>query len=423
MTIKFQHLSKIILAVSFLFILSCKKEFDTPPATQIPVGGVLTVQQLRNLYIDQNVRISGDSSVYAVVTMDERSGNLYRNVYVEDATGAVNLRLKTSGGVYEGDSIRIYLKNTIVSKFNGMIQIDSVDVDKNIIKQAVGKNRQPLDVNLNEVNSNLQSRLVRINDVQFSDADRNQPYANAISQLTLNRSLVDCDGNSTIVRTSGYAGFAAELTPNGKGSIIAIVGEFNGTMQLYVRRPTEVIMNEPRCGGGGGDAIDVLQETFLGVSNNSDFAASGWTNVAAAGSRVWRGRIFNEDRYIQANAFQSTDPLSESWLITPAMINSATKKLRFKSAVAFYTHPALSISISTNYVGGNPNTANWTTISANIAGSSNGNYAWVDSGDIELSGYLPQGYEGNFHIAFKYTGSGPNGQTGTIALDDIFITN
>ncbi|MFN4122416.1 MAG: DUF5689 domain-containing protein [Flavobacteriales bacterium] len=418
---KFFATSLTLITLAFS---SCKKEFDSPPPRTIPVGNILTVAELRALYVDQNVRITGDSSVFAVVTADEQSGNLFRNVYVEDNTGAINLRLNTSGGLYEGDSIRIYLKGTTVSRFNGMLQLDSVDVDRNIIKQAVGRFRQPVDIDLTQVNSSMQSRLIRLTDVQFTEADMNRPYADAVNLQSVNRSIQDCNGNSTIVRSSGFAGFASQLTPTGKGSMIAIVGEFNGTMQLYIRRTSEVNMTQERCGGGTNpQGIDVLNESFLGVSNNTDFNAFGWINISTQGSRVWRGRIFNEDRYIQANSFQSTDPANESWLITPAIINSPTKKLRFKSAVAFYTHQGLTVLISTNYTGGNPTNANWTTITAPIAGASNSNYQWVDSGDVPLFGYLPEGYEGNFHIAFRYNGSGPNGQTGTVALDDISVTN
>jgi hypothetical protein len=410
--------------LSLLVIGSCKKEFDSPPPRTIPVGNILTVAELLALYVDQNVRITGDSSVFAVVTADEQSGNLFRNVYVEDNTGAINLRLVASGGLYEGDSIRIYLKGTTLSRFNGMLQLDSVNVDRNIIKQAVGRFRQPTTIDISQVNSSMQSRLIRLNDVQFTEADMNRPYADAINLQSVNRSIMDCDGLTTIVRTSGYAGFASQLTPTGRGSMIAVVGEFNGTMQLYIRRTSEVNFTQERCGGGTNpQGIDVLNESFLGVSNNADFNAFGWTNISTQGSRVWRGRIFNDDRYIQANSFQSTDPANESWLITPAIINSPTKKLRFKSAVAFYTHEGLTILISTNFAGGNPANANWTPINATTAGASNSNYQWIDSGDIPLFGYLPENYEGNFHVAFRYNGSGPNGQTGTVALDDISITN
>ncbi len=49
-------------------------------------------------------------STYGVVVGDESSGNIYKNSYVQDSTGAINLRLINPGGLYVGDSIRIYLK-------------------------------------------------------------------------------------------------------------------------------------------------------------------------------------------------------------------------------------------------------------------------------------------------------------------------
>lgn len=79
-----------------------QEEFDTPPVRSIPVGDQLTVAELRALYTGTPKRFGGDSSVYAVVTADEQSGNLYKNVYVQDRTGAIIIRLLNSGGLYQG---------------------------------------------------------------------------------------------------------------------------------------------------------------------------------------------------------------------------------------------------------------------------------------------------------------------------------
>jgi hypothetical protein len=125
-------------AATVLLIAGCKKEFDTPPVRTLPTGSVLTVQQLRDLLPagTQQRRFTGDSSVFAVVTADEQNGNLYKNVYVQDHTGAIQLRLVNSGGLYQGDSIRIYLPGTTLSLYQGMMQLDSVDVDNNVVKQV-----------------------------------------------------------------------------------------------------------------------------------------------------------------------------------------------------------------------------------------------------------------------------------------------
>jgi len=411
-----------VAVLALLAMGSCKKEFDAPPLRTLPVGSVLTLAELRALYVDKTVKITGDSSVYAVVTADERSGNLYKNIFIEDNTGAINVRLLNSGGLYEGDSIRIYLKNCYVSRYNGMLQLDSVSVDNNVVKQATGKKRQPVDATIDQL-PGLQARLVRIQQAEFTAADLGKSWSDAVNQTTVNRTLTDCNGKTALVRTSGYASFANQIVPSGNGSFIAVVSEFNGVMQLYVRNPSELNMNGNRCTGGGPvEPVATVQEAFDNVSDDADFGAAGWLNLATTGTRLWRGRIFNNtDKYVQISSFKSTEASNVSWLISPPVISSATKKLSFKSAVAFWTHNALEVLISTNFDGTNPAGATWTPISASLAGQSSGNYSWVSSGDIELSGYLPQGYTGNLHIAFRYTGSGPDGKTGTSALDEIYI--
>ena len=129
----------LISVIAISMVVSCKKEYDSPPKKEIPVGMVITIDSLRNMFQGSSIHFNEDYSIYGVITADETSGNLYKNVFMQDATGAINLRLLTSGGVYQGDSIRLYLRNCVLSKYNGMIQIDSVNTDNNIIKQATGK--------------------------------------------------------------------------------------------------------------------------------------------------------------------------------------------------------------------------------------------------------------------------------------------
>ena len=420
-----KYISSIIGLFALLFLTTmggCKKEFDTPPLRTLPTGSVLTIADLRALYVNKTVKIIGDSSVYAVVTADERSGNLYKNIFIEDNTGAINVRLLNSGGLYEGDSIRIYLKNCYVSRYNGMLQLDSVSVDNNVVKQATGRKRQPTVATIDQL-SGMQAKLVRIDQSEFTAADLGKSWSDAVNQTTVNHTLTDCNGKTVLVRTSGYASFASQTVPSGNGSLIAVVSEFNGDMQLYVRNPAELTMTGDRCTGGGPvDPVAVVQEAFDNVTNDIDYAAAGWLNIATTGTRYWRGRIFNNtDKYAQISSKKSSDANNISWLITPPVINSATKKLSFSSAVSNWTHNALEVLISTNFDGSNPTTASWSSVTATLAGQSNANYAWVSSGDIDLSGYLPQGYTGNFHIAFRYTGSAPAEKTGTSALDNIYI--
>ncbi|MBK9192955.1 MAG: choice-of-anchor J domain-containing protein [Crocinitomicaceae bacterium] len=94
------------------------------------------------------------------------------------------------------------------------------------------------------------------------------------------------------------------------------------------------------------------------------------------------------------------------------MSNSTAADLSFENACN-YSGDDLQVLVSTNYSGtGDPNGATWVSLTATWSA---GSWAWVNSGVIDLSGYLQSGVR----IAFKYTGSASDGKTWE--LDDITI--
>ena len=105
-------------------------------------------------------------------------------------------------------------------------------------------------------------------------------------------------------------------------------------------------------------------------------------------------------------------------MITPLVDNTnGDKTLTFKASMAYWTHNSgdpLEVYISTNYNGDNFESATWTKLSPNLPTSSNDNYEWVESGDVDLSSY-----SGNIAIAFKYKGS--DTESTSIAIDDVVI--
>jgi hypothetical protein len=98
----------LIIAVILLFgLTSCvKQDFDKPPSKDIPVGKVITIKELTSMYQGQPIVFDTAMSTYGVVVGDESSGNIYKNSYVQDSTGAINLRLINPGGLYVG-AVRI----------------------------------------------------------------------------------------------------------------------------------------------------------------------------------------------------------------------------------------------------------------------------------------------------------------------------
>ncbi|PCJ77852.1 MAG: hypothetical protein COA57_16490 [Flavobacteriales bacterium] len=413
---------KLFLIISAFAVIfnSCKKEFDSPPENTIPTGGIMTIADLKALQTaeNKNHKFTGDSSVYCVVTMDEVSGNIYKNVYVQDGTGAINLRLLSSGGLYEGDSIRIYLKGTVLGVFNGVLQIDSIDVDANIIKQATQKDITPAKLDsIPLINSNWQSYLVQLDNVQFAGDELGQTYADAANQKSENQMLEDCNGDQIIVRTSGFASFADAVLPTGKGSVIGVVSEFNGDMQLYIRRTSEVTLSGTRCFGSG----NYLSKDFEDGSVTSGGWVNYWTGTTTGGTNWGEWEIFGGDVVscgnFDFNTF--TNYATTSWLISPAVdLSIATSPVLTFDNTYRYTGAQLQLYVSTDYPGsGDPATSGtWTNLSSQVTwNNDDSSWDFTPSGNIDLTTYKSSAT----YIAFKYTGTDVDGSTWEV--DNILI--
>ena len=413
---------RALLALPLLLALAtgCKKEFDTPPERTIASGSVVTIAQLKALYQGTPVHFSDTvgavNTVYGVVTADEQNGNLYKNLYIQDHTGAIAIRLLNSGGLYQGDSIRIHLPGTVLSPYNGLMQIDSVDVDNNVVKQATGVTITPRPTLISELTAAnfgllgpYQSMLVKISGVQFAASDTGLTYADPVTQQTLNRTLEDCNGDTTIVRNSGYANFAGQNLPNGKGDFTGIASWFGSAAQLYIRNINEVQLNGPRCGQNTCDPMATLSEDFSTVTNNSTVTLECWDNTFTEGSVAWRGKVAGADRSAEARI--SLGQASTMWLITPEIASNGAQQLSFSSAKVNWVHDGLTVWVSTDFTG-DAATATWTQVTgATIAGQADADDAWIASGSIALANFLPPGYSGNFVIASKYQGDAANATT------------
>lgn len=88
---------------------------------------------------------------------------------------------------------------------------------------------------------------VAFEEVQFIDAEIGLSWSEA--ETDTDRHLVDRSGDTLLVRTSRYADFADWILPSGSGYIEGILGYFNGTCQLKVVVPKNVVMESPRFGG------------------------------------------------------------------------------------------------------------------------------------------------------------------------------
>jgi len=415
----------ILLAIGILIVsMSCRKEYDSPPVNTLPVGNVLTVEELKAFRdsVGTAYTFTEDYSVYATATTDESSGNFYKEVYVQAGSEAIQLRLVNSGGLYEGDSIRIYLKGTTIDIYRGMFQLDGVDSDNNIIKQATGKHVIPATRTITTINPDAdRGLLVQFENVEFEQASMGASWSDAATQQDVNHNLLDCNLNALIVRSSGYANFADEIIPSLNGSLTGIVGIYTTEtnpalfttldLQIYVRDPSSADFTTTRCTSSGIPPL--LGKDF----NDGSVTSGGWTTQLVIGTLNWTVGEFGGQSYGNMSNYNgSTNEINESWLISPSIdLSGATAPaLSFNNAYS-YTGNALEVLVSTNYSGaGNPNVATWTSFTGGALWSS-GFFEWVNSGPLNLSSYTQNGV----YVAFKYIGSASDGSTWE--LDDIKI--
>lgn len=400
---------KLLIAGAIILGIGCKREYDTPPANTIPEGDQLTIADIKGLYNGQDTTFAEDLSLYATVTMDEESGNIYKSVFVRDNTGSINLILPASGGLYEGDSIRVNLNGTTLSEYNGMIQISDVDVDNNVVKQSTDGNADPLLMSISEISSDNQSELIQLTDVMFLGTELNMTYADAVNQFSENRTLTDCDGNEILVRTSGYSSFADIQVAQGKGSLVGIVGVYGTDLQIYIRSLEEVQMDGDRC-----------QEPYVIKDfEDGDILSGGWSMSNVTGNINWEANdqfANSGDWYGQISNYANfANTACETWLISPVMdfTDAASPYLSFINA-SNYTGADVEVYVSSNYAGnGDVGSATWTQLNPIL---SSGSWNWVGSGNLDLSAF--NGSSG-VYVAFKYIGSDSDGATWEI--DDVIV--
>ena len=462
------------LAVSAVINTSCNKRFDEPPVYVAPsITANTTIKQLKALHTTSGAidAVTSDLVIRGIVVGDDRSGNLYKNIVIQDATGAIALLLDGTG-LYNnfpiGREIFVKCKGLYVGDYNRMIQlgggidatgttpsvadIPSALFTKYLIKGSLNNIVAPKVVTLADLSTNMQdtllNALIQLNNFEFSAVDTTKTYAlpNQNPPGTANFTIRNCTAGSIILRNSGYSNFAGFNVPNGNGSIIAMYTIFGNTRQLTIRDTSDVKFYNSRCGAGGGGGGgggtgtgtgNILSENFESqtvpaTAPYNSITITGWSNLSELGTKKFEARSFGTpiNRYAQISAFGSGLANVTSWLVTNAINLSTftTKTLNFDTKAGFANGATLKVLVSTNFTGtGNPWDAavTWTDITASTAlspGLATGYPTnFTSSGDVSLNAYT-----GTIYIAFKYEGSDPSGtasdKTTTWQLDNIKVS-
>lgn len=273
---------KTLFIPAMLFTMGgcVKDKFDEPPydgEDPKDISANTSIASLKTFYTIGSAtpkEITDDWIICGIVNGDDKEGNLYKTISIQDSTAGIQVAIDNSylyNDYPVGRRVFIKCKGLYLGEYAGMVQlggyidnsdgrlqlggISSVIAQDKILK---GKWNQPvsvLNISIGDLDSIAhQSMLVKLEDVEFACGETNRPYADAVNLGALNRVLEDCSGNQITVRTSGYAKFANERTPEGRGTVTALFTVYKSfsywTPQLILRNTNDVqLTNNTRCNG------------------------------------------------------------------------------------------------------------------------------------------------------------------------------
>ncbi|HKC68470.1 MAG TPA: DUF5689 domain-containing protein [Bacteroidia bacterium] len=460
-------LAALVLGTGLFF--SCKKTPAAPPTQAVATGPSITIQQLRNMYAGINIKFTSNTILTGVVTCDESSGNLYKQVYIRDNSGsfaltknygAISLHFNqgASGFINTGDSIAINLNGSTLDKSGGgSLQIDSITPIDQIVHLKSGLNPQPLTVTIPQLNtySNtigggfiFDGQLVQLNNVEFVSSEIGTTYAipqaPPAAPQNVNKYLGDSLKNTIVTYNSGYSNFAQNniLIPNNSGSIVGVANLYT-TMQLTIRSFYDINLNKPY----NTIVYDSIQQNFsnAGLSSKSPVLLTGWTSIAYKGTVNWQGAQYGTPfsaygnplnwKYApSASNFHTPDSRNDMWLISPPIVDnvyahgaSNSKSMDFSMAAQYCTNlRLLSVLVSNTFDGTHLDPTQWVDLSSHYPGipsstsqSTNGvpNFKYVHNPGSPFSPSLftfditngAGNHTPYFYIAFRYQSGDPYG--------------
>lgn len=272
----------LIAAVCALFASCMDGDWDEPSLStdlygnkNISEGNVITIAELIKKYpnvfasTDQNAEITEDIQIKARVTGNDLGGNLYKQIAIQDETGALIVAVNQNGMngyLPEGQEILIDLKGLHIggyrkqpelgAPYNGTSigrmskdvwathfkLLDSIDPDAVKPAEFDEAFRKDIDGNC--------AKLVVLRNITFKNANGRTAFAGKNATTSggnyVNQEITGLP-STVVVRTSTYADFAAMPLPYdtvGKRAlpctITGIATRYNSTWQIMIRKTSDI---------------------------------------------------------------------------------------------------------------------------------------------------------------------------------------
>lgn len=242
--------------------------------------------------------IEKDMMIKAVVTGNDVSGNIYNQVSVQDASGAIIIAINgsgLSGYLPVGQEILVNLKGLYIGSYKKLPQIGGVNTKLSDGSLGIGKIERaiwnehfkilnpgeadastvvPEEFDLTKLTDAAYMeanvcKLMTLKKVKFASANGTNVWAPDDTNTSLE--LIDAETgkrinkNNLVVRNSGYSKFANEVVPQGVFDITGIFTRYNNTWQIVLRNTDDLksvvlaYLSEPFDASQGNFTIDNIK--------------------------------------------------------------------------------------------------------------------------------------------------------------------
>jgi hypothetical protein len=318
-----------LMAMASIFITACNKKFDEPPVTTNP--GLTPTHSVKELKARHTVSgaydlISDEVIIRGIVAANDKSGNLYKQIFIQDTTGGICVlidRASLYGDYPVGREIFIKARGLYISDYRGLIQLGTLNntiptnpsfegittqlIDQYIVKGAINHPVVPKVVTISDLTTSMQnvhqSTLIQLNNYEIEVLDTSKTWADVSAAKNSGDIYArNCSGAGSRIdiRSSGFASFAGLNVPNGNGTITAIYTVFGSTRQLLIRDTSDVKMYDARCGSGPTTLISI--EALKNMYTGTDITIATPTSVkgivisdAATGKNISNGNLVLQD--------------------------------------------------------------------------------------------------------------------------------
>jgi hypothetical protein len=215
--------------------------------------------------------------IRGIVVGDDESGNIYKQLYLQDETGAILLTVNLTGlfATYRvGQEVIVELDNLCIGKYYGAYQIGCPILLKSVSSSGAtnyGMSRMTPYYFYNYVYANgepdinkantlrkvltaiptsaepIRNTLVHFDNVTFVGLNGTKVFAplGADGKPATSQRIVYLQvGSERIeVRTSGYSNFAGDTIPTGTCNVTAILGQYFETLQITLRTRKDIVKN------------------------------------------------------------------------------------------------------------------------------------------------------------------------------------